>query len=390
MAVTAPLIYLDQNEVYLPSDIQAQLNNTYPALNSTAIKTGSSPLLLTNLDQLSVTGSCNINSVDACPIYLTSKVDITTNPPWLYGVLPDPTTHETVGAQSCAIIVNEHESGVVDAFYMYFYAFNLGNMVLGQTLGNHVGDWEYTMVRFKDGKPIAMWLSQHDVSPPLTPPGESACQHIPIYPQSGQAFAYDAVSKNGTRPIIYSAIGTHANYVVPGTHSRFIASIAINDTTSAGPLWDPIRSAYYYTYKPSSPTNGTFTGPSSSTPVSWLYFLGRWGDERYADSDPRQTNLMNLGVAWKYDSGPTGPLDKNLNRTEVCPGSGNACATLSVLPAVSGPSVPVTVSRSATTTAATKVSASPSTPASGRASGAGGSRSLGAGLGIAWMAAAML
>jgi hypothetical protein len=53
---------------------------------------------------------------------------------------------------------------VVDAFYMYFYAFNLGNMVLGQILGNHVGDWEHTMVRFQDEKPVSVWFSQHDVS----------------------------------------------------------------------------------------------------------------------------------------------------------------------------------------------------------------------------------
>lgn len=61
------------------------------------------------------------------------------------------------------VIVNDHGAGVVDAFYMYFYAFNLGNTVFGQTLGNHVGDWEHTMIRFRDGTPTAMWFSQHDV-----------------------------------------------------------------------------------------------------------------------------------------------------------------------------------------------------------------------------------
>lgn len=61
------------------------------------------------------------------------------------------------------VIVNDHGAGVVDAFYMYFYAFNLGNTVSGQTLGNHVGDWEHTMIRFRNGTPTAMWFSQHDV-----------------------------------------------------------------------------------------------------------------------------------------------------------------------------------------------------------------------------------
>ncbi|KAI9855209.1 MAG: hypothetical protein M1813_000504 [Trichoglossum hirsutum] len=331
----APLVYLDQNELYLPSDIQSQLNNTYAALNYTAVTNGPSPLLLSNLDQLNAIGRCSVDDFDDCPIYLTSKDDVTKSPPWLYGVLPDPTTHETVKARSCATIVNDHGGGVVDAFYMYFYAFNLGNNVLGQTMGNHIGDWEHTMVRFKDGKPVSMWYSQHD---------------------NGQAFTYEALSKNGTRPIVYSAIGTHANYPVPGTHSRSVATVVINDTTSAGPLWDPILSAYYYTYTPASSTNGTFVGSDISTPVSWLSFLGRWGDERYPDSDPRQTNI--LGVTWRYETGPTGPLDKDLNRTEVCPGNGNACSTSTALPAVSGSSIPVTVSRSVAATATSKDSVS--------------------------------
>lgn len=80
-------------------------------------------------------------------------------------MLPDPVTHETVGAKSCAIIVYDHgdANGTVDAFYMYFYAFNLGLNVLGQVLGNHVGDWEHSMMRFQNGTPVSVWLSQHDV-----------------------------------------------------------------------------------------------------------------------------------------------------------------------------------------------------------------------------------
>lgn len=166
--LAAPLVYLDENELYFPSDLQAQLNNTYPALNYTPISTKTSPvpspLLLSNLEQLNALGSCT--DFGSCNIYLTSNDNVTSNPSWLYGVLPDSVTGETVGARSCAVIVYEHgdAAGTVDAFYMYFYAFNLGLTVLGQVLGNHVGDWEHSMVRFVNGKPIAVWLSQHDVS----------------------------------------------------------------------------------------------------------------------------------------------------------------------------------------------------------------------------------
>jgi hypothetical protein len=168
MRIVAPLVYLDQNELYLPSDIQAQLNHTTPEFDYAAITTAPSPLLLTNLDHLNNFGNGTCMNFSACSIYLTSKDDVTTNPSWLYGILPDPLTGETVGAKSAAIIVTDHGNGLVDAFYMYFYAFNLGQTVVGQVLGNHVGDWEHTMVRFTNGTPSSIWFSQHDVcNPPL-------------------------------------------------------------------------------------------------------------------------------------------------------------------------------------------------------------------------------
>jgi hypothetical protein len=164
--------------------------------------------------------------------------------------------------------------------------------------------------------------------------------------QYGQAFTYGSLSKNGSRPIIYSAIGSHANFAVAGLHSRNISVVTVNDYTSPGPLWDPTLSAYFYTFTPSSSTNGTFIPSDTSTPTSWLFFEGRWGDEQYPDSDPVQVNFLNLNITWKYESGPTGPLDKGLNRTDVCPDVvGTPCLTLSTLPVTSGSSIPVTVTR---------------------------------------------
>ena len=164
--------------------------------------------------------------------------------------------------------------------------------------------------------------------------------------QYGQAFTYDSLSKNGSRPIIYSAIGTHDKFRSPRDDTRIIDTLDINDNTSPGPIWDPTLSAYYYTYAPSSATNGIFTPSDASFPIGWLLFEGQWGDEQYPDSDPRQVNFLNVSIAWKYESGPTGPIDKDLNRTDVCPKvSGTPCTTLSVLPATSGSSIPVTVTR---------------------------------------------
>lgn len=193
--------------------------------------------------------------------------------------------------------------------------------------------------------------------------------------QYGQAFAYTTLSKSGLRPLIYSAIGSHANFAVPGTHSRNLSSILVNDTTSAGPLWDPVLSAYFYTYQNQPRSLFPFVPSSNSTPEMWLYYYGRWGDEQYPDSDPRQVNFFNLNVSWKYESGPTGPADKGIVRVDVCPDvQGTVCVTSTALPEVSGSSVPVTVVRTSTspTVAASTTALSLATASVTSKSAAGG------------------
>ena len=88
---------------------------------------------------------------------------------------------QVIGGRSNApavlIVVNKGK-GIVDAFWFFFYSFNLGNKVLNIRFGNHVGDWEHTMVRFQHGKPKAVYFSEHN---------------------SGSAYSYDAVEKIGKR-----------------------------------------------------------------------------------------------------------------------------------------------------------------------------------------------
>jgi hypothetical protein len=305
------MVYLDTAEAYFPSDISAQLLNTYPAINLTSIPNAPS-LNLYNLEVLNKYGNGGTD------VYLTSNLDVTTSPAWLTGVVPSQSTYATTGAVSCAIIINDHGSGNVDVFYMYFYAYNLGNTVFWQELGDHIGDWEHNMIRFKDGLPQAVWYSQHG---------------------NGQAFTYETVQKfqSGIRPISYSARGSHANYAIPGTHDHTIPDLNLpsgflQDYTSKGALWDPTLSSYFYNYRSVPRPNETITQPFvpiNGAPLGAMLYKGKWGDEQYPNSDKRQKKPF-FGFT-KFVSGPTGPWDKQLNRSKVCPDNGILCIVRDVL-----------------------------------------------------------
>lgn len=187
--VTAPLVYIDVNDPFLPSDIAAQVTHTQPELNFTLVTSGPEDLSLSNLAALNEAGDCSLNAFDECDLYLTSRDSVPNRPRWLNGTLPNPSTGETEGAVSATVIVNDHgDSNTLDAYYFYFYAFNLGQNLSNVLLGNHVGDWEHLMLRFVDGEPETIWYSAHD---------------------GGFTYTYDAVQKNGSRPIVYSSLGGH-------------------------------------------------------------------------------------------------------------------------------------------------------------------------------------
>lgn len=112
-------MWLHSQETYFPSDIGAQLENTTPEVNFTKVANVPDPLTLSNLNQLNALGGSNI--------YLTSDEDVTTHPAWLNGVKPDG-SGKSGDAVSCAIITNDRGNGELDAFYMYFYAYNWGGI----------------------------------------------------------------------------------------------------------------------------------------------------------------------------------------------------------------------------------------------------------------------
>ncbi len=167
------------------------------------------------------------------------------------------------------------------------------------------------MVRFQDGVPQAVWYSQH---------------------ANGEAFVYNVVEKaaDGIRPVAYSAVGSHANYAMSGTHDHTIPNLnlpfgALEDHCDKGMLWDPVQSGWFYKYDAGS---NSFSAYDDSTPTAWLNFKGRWGDEQWPSSDKRQVVLFGQA---KYSTGPTGPYDKQLNRQNVCPVDGQTCILRTIL-----------------------------------------------------------
>lgn len=168
------------------------------------------------------------------------------------------------------------------------------------------------MIRFLNGQPQSIWYSQHEY---------------------GQAFSYSSVTKAGSRPIAYSARGSHANYASDGGHdlhfqgtaslyltmifhllpeNKLISHLATEipahlvwDNTSRGMLWDPILSSYFYTYENKSKE---FKAVGKDTPVDWLKFAGRWGDQEYPMEKKGQESFHGFK---KWTSGPQGPWFKH-------------------------------------------------------------------------------
>ena len=297
----APLVYMDEQEEWFPSDITAQLTNSHITDASyNTITNAPSPLTLSNLNTIPNQSST----------FITSNEGITALPPWFHGVRPTP-DRRTPSATASTIILVQKPNSILDAFYFYFYAYNAGNApfnIPNFTFGNHVGDWEHTMIRFNSStaQPLAAWYSQH---------------------ATGQAFEFRTLKthpESPKRPLVYAARGTHANYATPGPHESAIPGLAfpgaiLTDHTSAGALWDPLLNAYFFAYSTDSDKFSSLPNPvmggTGDVPTEWLQYTGQWGDPQLPDSDGKQVVLFGQR---KYTAGPTGPRDKRLGRAGVC------------------------------------------------------------------------
>ncbi|KAM5354828.1 hypothetical protein ACJ41O_001474 [Fusarium nematophilum] len=313
VASHAPLLWLHSDDPFKPSDLLAHIHHTTPKLKDKSLKDaeGLPSLDLDNLDVLNKWGD---------NVALTSNDDPLSLPDWIRGEAPDEDGRIRNSTACVVILVDKDEPEVVDAFYFYFYSYNEGpnitqvlepantwvkakEVASGMHFGNHVGDWENNMIRFRDGKPVGIFYSQH---------------------VDGRAFEWDdpEISKLDGRPIVYSARGSHANYPASG---KQIHNLVLYDNCDEGQRWDPILSAYFYRFDPATSTLTPLTPPNQTSPpppstnlTSFFYFSGRWGDWQYPNSDPRQRTIPKFDLK-RFETGPTGPIHKPLIRKGLMP-----------------------------------------------------------------------
>lgn len=232
----APKVWLSSGERYLPSSVELFLANTH------AEHIGSDDYLVTNQPL----------GCDSC-----------TDPVFLDGTNPTQTTVPVY-----AEVVNRTQNGeptnVTDVIYWTFYPYNNGKRVcigvytsgLGciggySTFGNHVGDWESITIRFVDGEPSQVALSQHS---------------------GGAVFDYHdpRLQLRDGRPVVHAAKGSHGLYQDAARHIyKYIGNgDFLADDTDKGTLWPTRNQVVEF-----DPTDAPFTGP-----LAWLNFAGRWGN----------------------------------------------------------------------------------------------------------------
>lgn len=164
--------------------------------------------------------------------------------------------------------------GRIDLQYWLWYPYNPYSAAPGLWQA-HEGDWEAVSVIVDlDGRPLQVGYSQHS---------------------AGQRREWAQAPKRGPRPLVYVALGSHANYPDAGLQPfdprvvspLFISIIRQNggrplDRTGRGPVVRPVLV------------------PASGLDPPWMRFAGRWGEDEYLRVPGGQPVASGGG-------GPSGP-----------------------------------------------------------------------------------
>jgi hypothetical protein len=160
--------------------------------------------------------------------------------------------------------------------YWLWFPFNPYSPTIpaGEVWQVHEGDWEsVTVILDPRGRPLLAGYSQHS---------------------NGQRREWAKVPKVGTRPRVFVALGSHANYFAPGEH-RFDPRVT-----------DPILISVIEQqgHEPVDHTGrGAVVRPRlvriTATSPSWMTYAGAWGEDAYLRAPP--------SAPARYGNGPPGP-----------------------------------------------------------------------------------
>lgn len=181
------------------------------------------------------------------------------------------------GARTVVYGAAFHSRGRTALQYWLFSAFNLWSPTVPQSADfwqAHEADWEAVTVLLDErARPVELGLSRH-------------C--------GGARRAWARVEKRGSRPVVYPALGSHANYFGPGSFrleprcwpSEAVAiykayGVAMLDHAARAPLVAPAVARV------------TRLAPA------WMSFAGAWGEEQFAGFP---------GNVFRFGTSPRGPV----------------------------------------------------------------------------------
>jgi hypothetical protein len=150
--------------------------------------------------------------------------------------------------------------------YWFFYAYN--NFSFHLFPEKHEGDWEHVAVRLDaNNRPLQVAYYRHGCDPTIVDWTDLA--------NGSQG------SLNGTHPVVYSGLGSHASYPTPGENGGFATCQPFPDQTDAGTPWS------------------TWLNVQDEHAQQWYGFGGAWGE--------LGNDLKIPGIPGDLTTGPLGP-----------------------------------------------------------------------------------
>ena len=176
-------------------------------------------------------------------------------------------------------------------YWLFYPLDDWRNALAAPTLWHmHEGDWEEVSVALDAAdRPVSVAASQHDLGVVRT-------------------WARTRV-RDGTHPLVYVALGSHANYLSPGFHGVAAVPHVIPPRFSGIPLPEPDFTSGQTSVRPTVVDISDGSAP-------WLSFAGGWGDGSYVLLG-RPTRKGTRFTHLRVGGSPSGPVCHDVWRDPI-------------------------------------------------------------------------